>query len=90
MSAREMKTTTKYFFKTGKFTSYEDAINKGSPVVTWFPIDASKGINHFVLVIGYNSSTKELIYLNSLTGHTDRNTESFFDPTIRIPLIKNK
>ncbi|HTO16281.1 MAG TPA: hypothetical protein VLZ83_10940, partial [Edaphocola sp.] len=42
----------KHYFRTGKFTSYQDAINAGRPVFAAMPLG---GGGHAVLIIDYNT-----------------------------------
>ncbi|GGH25237.1 hypothetical protein GCM10011418_33710 [Sphingobacterium alkalisoli] len=86
VSGSDIEPLIKYYFKTGNFTSYRDAIDAGHPVFTVIPI--SNG-GHGVLVIGYNTGSGQVIYMDPMQGTTDRNTPSLFLQQYNFVLIKN-
>lgn len=77
----------KHYFKTGKFTSYQDTINAGHPVFAAMPLGDG---GHAVLIIGYNRVTGQMIYMDPMKGATDRNMPSFFYNGLNFPLIRNR
>jgi len=45
---------------------------------------------HAVLIIGYNTGSGQMIYMDPMKGAIDRNMPSFFYTDLNFPLIRNR
>jgi hypothetical protein len=82
-----IKSLVNHYFKTDKFTSYQDAIDAGRPVFAGMPLGSG---GHAELIIGYNTGSGQMIYMDPMKGAIDRNMPSFFYTDLYFPLIRNR
>ena len=69
---------TPQFFTTTSFTSFRTAIDAGHVVMTTIPTD-EVGTGHNVLVVGYNSVSGDLIYMDTEWGILREVQPSYFN-----------
>jgi len=92
VDSRNINPFVNHFFKTSGFTSFNDAVNSGYPVMTdMFVSQQGNMINtHNVLVIGYNSGSGNLIYMDPASGGASTGALSLFKTSYAIPLTGNR
>jgi RHS repeat-associated protein len=76
-------------FNTTEFKGFINAINNFNPVMTDIP--SSGKTSHNVLIVGYNSSNNDLIYMDPLTANLmETSDDLIFDCNYSVQLTGNK
>lgn len=70
-----MKFVVDHYFETAEFTTYSSAIDAGHPVFT--VIQAGKD-RHAVLILGYNTLSEQVIYMDPDKGYLRRTSTNSF------------